>query len=55
MQLLTANLNAEEICVERVLPLRRAAASGNEAAFFKTFNDALSQPPTRVYRHSAKA
>ena len=40
MQLLSTN--AEEICVERVLPLRRAAAAGNEAAFFKTFNDAMS-------------
>ncbi len=41
MQLLATG--AEEICVERVLPLRRAPASGSEAAFFKTFNDALSQ------------
>jgi len=43
MQLLATDAN--EICVERVLPLRRAATSGNEAAFFKTFNDALSQRP----------
>jgi len=41
MQLLSTD--AEEICVERVLPLRRAAANGNEAGFFKTFNDAMSQ------------
>ncbi|MGP8260027.1 MAG: SDR family oxidoreductase [Acidobacteriaceae bacterium] len=41
MQLLATG--AEEICVERVLPLRRAPASGNESAFFKAFNDALSQ------------
>jgi uncharacterized oxidoreductase len=40
MQLLATG--AEEICVERVLPLRRASATGNEAAFFKTFNDAMS-------------
>jgi uncharacterized oxidoreductase len=41
MQLLATG--AEEICVERVLPLRRASATGNEDAFIKTFNDALSQ------------
>jgi uncharacterized oxidoreductase len=40
MQLLATG--AEEICVERALPLRRASATGNEAAFFKTFNDAMS-------------
>jgi uncharacterized oxidoreductase len=40
MQLLATG--AEEICVERVLPLRRVSATGNEAAFFKTFNDAMS-------------
>jgi len=40
MQLLATD--AVEICVERVLPLRRAAATGNEAAFFNTFNDAMS-------------
>jgi len=40
MQLLATG--ADEICVERVLPLRRASATGNETAFFKTFNDAMS-------------
>jgi uncharacterized oxidoreductase len=35
--------NADEITVENVKPLRNAPASGDEAAFFKTFNDALSQ------------
>lgn len=40
MQILATD--AEEICVQNVLPLRNVAASGNEAAFFKTFNDAMS-------------
>jgi len=39
MQILATD--AEEICVKNVLPLRNAA-KGNEAAFFKTFNDSLS-------------
>ena len=34
---------AQEICVQNVLPLRNAAASGDEAGFFKNFNDALSK------------
>ena len=41
MQLLATD--SDEICVERVMFLRGAAASGNEAGVFKTFNDALSQ------------
>jgi len=41
MQILATD--AEEICVQNVLRLRNAAASGNDAAFFKTFNDAMSQ------------
>ncbi|HEX9200366.1 MAG TPA: SDR family NAD(P)-dependent oxidoreductase [Acidobacteriaceae bacterium] len=41
MQILATD--AEEICVQNVLPLRNAAASGNEAGFFKAFNDSLSQ------------
>jgi len=45
MQLLTANPNAEEICVERVLPLRTAVAKGNEHSFFKTFNDIMADRP----------
>jgi uncharacterized oxidoreductase len=36
---------ADEICVQNVLPLRNAAASGNEAAFFQNFNDAMSKVP----------
>ena len=39
MQILATD--AEEICVKNVLPLRNAA-KGDEAAFFKTFNDSLS-------------
>jgi uncharacterized oxidoreductase len=41
MQILATD--AEEICVQNVLRLRNAAASGDDAAFFKTFNDAMSQ------------
>jgi uncharacterized oxidoreductase len=40
MQILATD--AEEICVENVLRLRNAA-KGDELAFFKTFNDAMSQ------------
>ena len=40
MQILATD--AQEICVKNVLPLRNVAASGNEAAFFKNFNDAMS-------------
>jgi uncharacterized oxidoreductase len=41
MQLLATD--AEEICVERVMFLRGAAASGKETAVFQSFNDALSR------------
>ena len=34
----------DEICVPNVLPLRNVA-KGEEAAFFKSFNDAMSQRP----------
>ncbi len=37
--------DADEISVENVKYLRNAAATGNEAAFFKKFNDAMSQTP----------
>ena len=40
MELLATD--AEEICVENVLPLRNAA-KGDETAFFTKFNDSLSQ------------
>jgi uncharacterized oxidoreductase len=40
MQILATD--AQEICVKNVLPLRNVAATGNEAGFFKTFNDAMS-------------
>jgi uncharacterized oxidoreductase len=43
MQLLATD--AQEICVQNVMPLRNVAAGGNEAAFIKNFNDALSQIP----------
>ena len=36
---------ADEITVERVKPLRNAPASGNEAGFFKQFNDAMTLSP----------
>jgi uncharacterized oxidoreductase len=39
MQILATN--ADEICVQNVLPLRNAA-KGDELAFFKNFNDAMS-------------
>ncbi len=41
MQILATD--TDEICVQNVLFLRNAAASGNEAGLFKTFNDSLSQ------------
>jgi uncharacterized oxidoreductase len=37
--------DADEIIVENVKFLRNAAVGGNEIAFFKTFNDAMSQIP----------
>ncbi len=40
MQILATD--AHEVCVKNVLPLRNAA-KGDEAAFFKAFNDSLSQ------------
>jgi uncharacterized oxidoreductase len=40
MQILATD--AEEVCVERVLPLRKAATTGNESAFMKNFNDAMA-------------
>jgi len=40
MQILATD--AEEICVQNVLFLRNAPASGNEAGIFKSFNDSLS-------------
>jgi uncharacterized oxidoreductase len=40
MQILATD--AQEISVKNVLPLRNVAATGNEAGFFKTFNDAMS-------------
>jgi uncharacterized oxidoreductase len=42
---LLAGSSTGEICVENVKPLRNAAVGGNEAAFFKNFNDAMSQNP----------
>lgn len=36
--------NTDEVLVERVKPLRNATADGKEYAFFKQFNDAMSQP-----------
>jgi hypothetical protein len=41
MQLLATD--ADEICVERVMFLRNAAAGGKEMETFKRFNDSLSQ------------
>ena len=38
---LLAGPHSDEICVQNVLPLRNAA-KGDEAAFFKTFNDSLA-------------
>lgn len=40
MAIIKASADAHEICVERVKPLRNAAASGDYEAFFKRFNDA---------------
>jgi uncharacterized oxidoreductase len=35
----------DEVCVQNVLPLRNAAAGGNEAGFFRNFNDAMARVP----------
>jgi uncharacterized oxidoreductase len=43
MELLATS--AEEVCVQNVMPLRGAPASGKEAEIFKGFNDAMSQRP----------
>jgi uncharacterized oxidoreductase len=40
MAILRQSPDANEICVERVKPLRQAAASGDYEAFFRRFNDA---------------
>jgi len=45
VQLLSAIPTPEEICVQRVLPLRTATAKGNEYSFFKTFNDIMADRP----------
>lgn len=42
MHILKHSPEANEICVERVKPLRHAEASGNYGAFFKTFNDRVA-------------
>lgn len=42
MNIIATKPDATEILVERVKPLRGAEASGNYAAFFKNFNDAMS-------------
>ncbi|WP_432422215.1 SDR family oxidoreductase [Robbsia betulipollinis] len=39
MGILTQSPQTDEICVERVKPLRHAEASGGYAAFFRQFND----------------
>lgn len=41
MSLIESEPDAAEICVERVKPQRGAPASGDYAAFFKQFNDAM--------------
>jgi uncharacterized oxidoreductase len=43
MELLATS--AEEVCVQNVMMLRGAPASGKEAEIFKGFNDAMSQRP----------
>ena len=42
MNILTSSPNALEICVEQVKPLRFAESSGSYDAFFKNFNDAMT-------------
>jgi uncharacterized oxidoreductase len=46
IEIIKTQLNATEILVERVKPLRFAASTGEEKynAFFKQFNDALMAP-----------
>jgi uncharacterized oxidoreductase len=45
MELLGTDPASGEICVQNVLRLRNAPASGKEAEFFKGFNDAMAQIP----------
>lgn len=42
MAILARSPQAEEICVQRVMPQRHAEASGNYDGFFNTFNDSLA-------------
>ncbi|MDO9437630.1 SDR family oxidoreductase [Hydrogenophaga sp.] len=42
MAIIEASPDAQEVCVDRVKPLRNAAAGGDYAAFFQRFNDARS-------------
>lgn len=42
MQIIKCSPDANEVCVERVKPLRNAAAGGDYDAFFQRFNDARS-------------
>ena len=42
MSILRTKPDADEICVERVMPQRTAGASGDYDAFFKKFNDAMT-------------
>jgi uncharacterized oxidoreductase len=42
LSILKSSPDATEICVQRVMPLRQAEASGGYDAFFKRFNDALA-------------
>ncbi|HTD12295.1 MAG TPA: SDR family oxidoreductase [Steroidobacteraceae bacterium] len=44
MSILRTSPQATEICVERVKPLRFAAASGTYDTFFKRFNDSVASP-----------
>jgi len=45
MNILKSSPDANEICVERVKPLRFAESGGNYDAFFKSFNDAMTANP----------
>jgi uncharacterized oxidoreductase len=42
MHILKTSPTSNEVCVERVLPLRHAAAGGGYDAFFGQFNDAMA-------------
>jgi len=48
MQILKKSPDTAEICVERVVPLRRAEANGNYEAFVRQFNERAASSHTEL-------